>query len=553
MNHRLPFLCLPLLFLAAACSKPEITGRVEMSPSDALEKPLVDLEVRVIPVEVLENTARPALEEFRAEAARFLESQTRLHMELGVLDEARKALEAREKVLSSDNALGRHKELPRNKITEQIQRIEALMRTLQDRHTGGFPAPFETRLRTALTSKPQPTLPDGSFTLPPAEGDAWVGVWPARLPEDDESWWLLPVEPGKPLALGLENQGGKALSTWIKARMPELLEPPPEPQVQIAEEVTQLAASTAAAVDAEINRARALTLEERKKAEMSAQAAMAETERKMAEERARLEAEALEKKHAEAMASLEKPAQEYLPGLKLLPVKAGEVTLGSPDSEIGRSSNEKAVQARLTRGFMLARTEVTQAQWMLLMQDNPSQFRGATHPVEKVSWLDAMEFCDKLTAKAREENLLPEGWRFILPTEAQWEMACRSGVGAAFYNGKNVTSEKGMDKALAELAWCHANSEETTHPVAGKKANALGFHDMLGNVWEWCLDSYRETLTGGDDPAQLGDAKDRVVRGGSWLQYTRACRAARRTWLAPDSRSEEIGFRVACVFEPDEP
>lgn len=553
MKHRLTALGMSWLIVLAGCSKPEIEGRVELTPADALEWASSPLEVRVLSEEALAKAARPALEAFRAEAARFLESQTLLHLELGALDQARKALMAREKVLSSDTSLGRHKEAPRQKIAEQLRLVEEEMETLQERHPGGFPAPFERRLRAALDMAPSRTRPDGSFRLPPPEGPAWVAVWPEAVNEDDEHWWLLPAVPGEALKLDTENRGGKALSAWVKKRMPELLEPTPEPQVEISEAVARLAAGSAAAVDAEINRVRALANEERQKAEMAAKAAMEETQRQMAEERARLEAEALEKKLAEAMTSIEKPAKEILPGLKMLPVQAAEVALGSPESELGRSSNEKAVQARITRGFLLGRTEVTQAQWMLVMGDNPSQFRGASHPVEKVSWLEAMEFCEKLTAKARAENLLPEGWRFILPTEAQWELACRAGSTTALYNGKDLAVEKGADKTLGELAWYHANSDETTHAVAQKKANALGLHDMLGNVWEWCLDSYTETPGGGDDPAHLGDAKDRVVRGGSWLQLARACRAARRSWLAPDSRVEETGFRVACVFEPPEP
>jgi len=553
MNFRLHAACLLLLLLCAGCSKPVIEGRVVFSPADALEWASAPLEVGVLTEPELEKTARAALQAFREDAARLAAENAALQAQLGALDQARKALEARAKVLVSDEGLGRHREGPLKIILEQTERIETLARGVEARHPGGFPAPFESRLLAALPSGSAKTGPDGSFRLPPPQGPAWVMARAANRGEDEEHWWLLPATPGQALDLKTENAGGKALAAWVKEHLPELLEPAPEPETAVAEEVRALAAASAAAVDAEINRVRALAAEERQKAEMAAKAEMEETARKMAAERAKAEAEAREKKHAEMMAAIAKPAREFLPGLKMLPVKAAAFTMGSPESELGRSANEGAVEARITRGFLLGRTEVTQAQWMLVMGDNPSEFRGATNPVEKVSWLEAVEFCEKLTAKARAEGLLPEGWRFSLPTEAQWELACRAGAATALYSGKNLVSEKGPDKGLAEIAWYHANSDQKTQAAGLKPANELGLHDMLGNVWEWCLDSHTPALQGGDDPAQVGDAKDRVVRGGSWSQLPRGCRAARRSWLAPDTRSEETGFRVACVFEPDEP
>jgi formylglycine-generating enzyme required for sulfatase activity len=223
---------------------------------------------------------------------------------------------------------------------------------------------------------------------------------------------------------------------------------------------------------------------------------------------------------------------------------------GSPPDEAGRSANETAVEAEITRGFLLSRTEVTQAQWLLMMEDNPSEFRGALNPVENVSWHEAIDFCANLTAKAREEGLLPEGWKFTLPTEAQWEYACRAGTTTALPIGRNLDSDKGADKGLAEIAWHHDNAGLTTQPAGLKASNAWGFHDMLGNVWEWCLDSHAETLPGGADPLRA-DEGDRVIRGGAWSNLTRGCRSARRSWLAPDSRQNDLGFRVACVYGPE--
>jgi formylglycine-generating enzyme required for sulfatase activity len=190
----------------------------------------------------------------------------------------------------------------------------------------------------------------------------------------------------------------------------------------------------------------------------------------------------------------------------------------------------------LTKPFWLGRTEVTQRQWENVMGNNPSFFKGKDPPVEQVSWHDASDFCQKLNAM----QSTPHGWHFALPTEAQWEYACRAG-----------TSRDDAGN-LDEMAWYASNSGAKTHEVATKKANNWGLVDMHGNVWEWCADwcgGYpAESLI---DPTGPNSGSNRVDRGGSWFSDGTRCRSASRFRHSPDYRGSGIGFRVAAV--PAEP
>jgi formylglycine-generating enzyme required for sulfatase activity len=177
---------------------------------------------------------------------------------------------------------------------------------------------------------------------------------------------------------------------------------------------------------------------------------------------------------------------------------------------------------------------VTQAQWTAVMGSNPSRFTGASLPVEQVSWSEAMDFCRKLTERERAAGRLPEGYEYTLPTEAQWEYACRAGTtGPA--GGK-----------LNEIAWYAENSANTTHPVGQKRSNAWGLFDMHGNVWEWCRDWFGrypgENVTDFAGPAS---GSQRVTRGGGWCFVARNCRSARRSPELPAARHSFVGFRVA--------
>jgi formylglycine-generating enzyme required for sulfatase activity len=181
----------------------------------------------------------------------------------------------------------------------------------------------------------------------------------------------------------------------------------------------------------------------------------------------------------------------------------------------------------------MAKTEVTQAQWRAVMGSNPSGFKGPNLPVETVSWDDAQLFI----VKVNTSGILPPGWRFALPTEAQWEYASRVGGGSPDSVGE-----------FDDVAWYDGNSDDKTHPVATKKANAWGLHDMHGNVWEWCLDRYDHSLSGGIDPkgaTYYGDL--RVTRGGSWGSWPDRCRAERSSNYPDTNRYDYLGFRLALI------
>ncbi len=174
--------------------------------------------------------------------------------------------------------------------------------------------------------------------------------------------------------------------------------------------------------------------------------------------------------------------------------------------------------------YWIGKYEVTQAQYQAIMGTNPSCFRDPDLPVERVNWHDAMTFCDNLTAIEKAAGRLPEGYKYTLPSDGQWEYACRAGT-TGDYNVDGVE--------LSELAWYDANCGGTTHPVGQKKPNAWGIYDMHGGVWEWCLDWHPDCVGSG-----------RVHRGGSWSNYARYCRSAVRDSYSPGNRSSSLGFRV---------
>jgi formylglycine-generating enzyme required for sulfatase activity len=198
----------------------------------------------------------------------------------------------------------------------------------------------------------------------------------------------------------------------------------------------------------------------------------------------------------------------------------------------------------LTRGFWLGRTEVTQAQWaavarhLPVYRDTPlpSTFPGLERPVENVSWDMAVQFCQKLTELEAAAGRLPAGHAYDLPTEAQWEYACRAG------------DEGIRPKALDEIAWYIDNSGGATRPVAKKRANPWGLHDMLGNVDEWCADWYAGYPGGAvKDPAGPAKGIYRVIRGGSWWAPAGICLPGLRNLWKSSLARETLGFRVALV------
>ena len=228
--------------------------------------------------------------------------------------------------------------------------------------------------------------------------------------------------------------------------------------------------------------------------------------------------------------------------MKFVWIPPGNFMMGSPKEEKQRNSNETQHKVTLTKGFYMGVYTVTQEQWKAVMGNNPSAFKGEKNlPVESVSWDDCQEFIKKL----REKDKKP----YRLPTEAEWEYACRAGTTTPFHFGETISTDQanfnGEDVAVKKR-----HSRDKTTPVGSFPANAWGLHDMHGNVWQWCQDWY------GDypqkdvvDPQGAGKGPNRVLRGGSWFYTADCCRSACRNSGEPGFRNYSIGFRL-CFF-PD--
>ena len=240
--------------------------------------------------------------------------------------------------------------------------------------------------------------------------------------------------------------------------------------------------------------------------------------------------------------------------LDLIWISPGTFMMGSPEGELGGGGDEILHQVTLTRGYWLGKYEVTQAQYEAIMGENPSRFKGTDQPVESVSWNDAMAFCEKLTEREQAAGRLLKGYEYTLPTEAQWEYACRAGTMTAFNNGTNIETDDqvyGECPNLDPLGWYWCNSESKTHPVGQKQPNDWGLYDMHGNVFEWCLDAKnRYPTTPVVDPVQEDIEPYYAVRGGSYSYYddgAKRCRSAARSVRLNTSTSMSLGFRVALV------
>ena len=223
--------------------------------------------------------------------------------------------------------------------------------------------------------------------------------------------------------------------------------------------------------------------------------------------------------------------------LQLIWVQPGEFTMGSPSHDPQRNKAEgPQTEVKISRGFWLGRTEVTQAQYQKITGENPSHFQeaGENHPVEHVSWTDAMDFCKKLNDRERTAGRLPSGYQYTLPTEAQWEYAYRAGT----------TTEYPDDPAA--MAWHDGNSNGATHPVATRRPNPWGFYDMAGNILEWTYDWY-DPYPGGSvtDPKGPKRGYYRTARGGSWRKELRVTRSAARSGGSEARVDYTIGFRLA--------
>ena len=246
-------------------------------------------------------------------------------------------------------------------------------------------------------------------------------------------------------------------------------------------------------------------------------------------------------------------------GMKFVWCPPGTITMGSPKSENDSADSAHRVAATLSTGFWLGVYEVTQGEYARIMGHNPSRFsaQGEAHqavaghdtdrfPVERVSWDDALEFCRKLTDQERVAGRLASGWEYTLPTDAQWEYACRAATTTAYSFGNQLNGNE---------ANCNGNYPygtdargpflERTTTAGSYQANAWGLYDMHGNVWEWCRDFHAARPPGGVDPFVASGDSERVIRGGSWFSDARDCRTAYRLAAAVRIfRGHGVGFRV---------
>lgn len=251
-----------------------------------------------------------------------------------------------------------------------------------------------------------------------------------------------------------------------------------------------------------------------------------------------------------------------LPGpatIVLLRVGAGDFVMGD---DKGNPDERPAHRVSVPRDFWLGQTEVTQAQWTSVMGTNPSEFKGPRRPVENVNWVDAHEFLRRL-------NSLPSGFAFRLPTEVEWEYACRAGSVTRYSHGDDagrlgscawfrdnsgahkflgwLSLGRGLNRGLCGLGLPWRLPTWGTSDVASKKANAWGFYDMHGSAWEWCEDLY---AGGPQAPLGPGSPEARVIRGGSWFSIALDCRSSNRSRYSPAEKSNVTGLRLAADARP---
>ncbi|MBC7086061.1 MAG: formylglycine-generating enzyme family protein, partial [Methanomethylovorans sp.] len=209
-------------------------------------------------------------------------------------------------------------------------------------------------------------------------------------------------------------------------------------------------------------------------------------------------------------------------------IPAGEFKM---DSNNYSYKNDNIVT--IQKPFYLGRYPVTQKEWKSVMGYNPSCFEGDDRPIECVSWYDVQDFITKLNVKENTN-------KYRLPTETEWEFACRAGTTTKYSFGDT-------DSKLGEYAWYYGNSEHQTHPVGMKKPNPWGLYDMHGNVWEWCQNTYYENYADDLDYADNWEditAFSPALRGGSWVNYPRKCRSAYRLTFHPNYGHYSLGFRL---------
>jgi eukaryotic-like serine/threonine-protein kinase len=231
--------------------------------------------------------------------------------------------------------------------------------------------------------------------------------------------------------------------------------------------------------------------------------------------------------------------------LEMIEIPAGEFLMGSPDNEFNRESDEGPQRRVRVPRFFMGRFTVTQIEWQQLMGSDPSSFKGNNHPVNNISWYDAQEFCKRLSQQS--------GRAYRLPSEAEWEYACRADSISPFHFGPTITPELvNYDGNYSYGSAAKGEYRKETTPVGSFPANGFGLHDMHGNIWEWCEDVYHKSYQGAPTNSSAwvsgADTSFRLVRGGSGNSYAKSCRSADREGWNIDGRSPFSGFRLALSF-----
>lgn len=533
-------------FALASCSKKKLNGQVFV-----VTKGRENVEIGLAPVYLVPD---PAFRELAAEVAGEIETQIRSEAQRTADSEAVSELQQQLAAMENGNL-----KIPglSNLFAHVAHRRGQLHPGKPQTHSEFFAKVRDEMVRRAEASvqdSPEAvakTDAEGRFRVG-VVGDGWlISSAERQVGDSEESYlWIVPLKASEiksdsPLLISNDSNFASLEALY------ELL-------AEASGQVTKLDWFEEAKVSSEL----ANVIE---KAKTDAEEAKRRAEEQLAREMQEA-AEAKAKEEREAKAKNEREVAELgesigsgelgstipvkLPGgniLEMAWIPPGTFPMGSPPDEESRSDTENQIRVTISRGFWLGKTEVTQAQWKELMGSNPSEFQGDDLPVENVSWNDAMEFIDKLN----RSGILPAGWKFTLPTEAQWEYACRAGVPGP-YAGR-----------LDEMGWYSENSGSRSHPVGQKKPNRAGLYDMHGNVYEWCLDSFDmkkemvvgiefktlPPLKGGTDP--LGTVgSGRMLRGGGWKSDAEDCRSADRDWGDPDARNSILGFRVAVSSTP---
>lgn len=245
-------------------------------------------------------------------------------------------------------------------------------------------------------------------------------------------------------------------------------------------------------------------------------------------------------------------AQE-IRSIELVYCKPGTFSMGSPMTEAGREDNEHQRRVTISRGFWIAKTEVTQSQWRAVMNTehwkrNHSVPTGPNYPASYTSWVDAMDFCRKLTAQEHVAGRLEADWEYTLPSEVQWEYACRAGTATAFSFGNDPSlhgdyTRRGKDKDGNPIFFVRY-----AFRVATLKPNPWGLYDMHGSLSEWCRGFYESEADDPLNPVKESQVRLRVIRGGAWDCLPPSCRSAIRSNGTPKTRESFIGFRVVKVL-----